>query len=195
MSYWGRRVISATAYDRHVEQLFEVLHRVTSALRGAVIEHRVVGGMAVFLHVSQRNPLAARVTRDIDLAVDRKDLGKIADAVRAFGFEYRHTAGVDMLVDSARPGAKSAVHLIMVREKVRPEYSEPVPEFSSPVEAEEGILLAPVLDLVRMKLVSYRLKDRVHIQDLDQAGLITPLIEAELPSQLRLRLEEIRATE
>ena len=46
-----------------------------------------------------------------------------------------------------------------------------------------------------MKLVSYRLKDRVHIQDLDQAGLITPQIEAELPSELRLRLDEIRATE
>jgi hypothetical protein len=35
-----------------------------------------------------------------------------------------------------------------------------------------------------MKLVSYRLKDRVHVQDLDQAGLIAPQIEAELPSQL-----------
>ena len=78
----GRSVISANAYDRHVEQLFEVLHRVTSALRGAAIEHRVVGGMAVFLHVSQRDPLAARVTRDIDLAVDRKDLGKIAEGAR-----------------------------------------------------------------------------------------------------------------
>jgi len=151
--------------------------------------------MAVFLHVSQKNPLAARVTRDIDLAVDRKDLGKIAEAACAFGFEYRHTAGVNMLVDGARPSEKSTVYLIMVREKVRPEYSEPVPDFSTPVEAEEGILLATVLDLVRMKLVSYRLKDRVHIQDLDQAGLITPRIEAELPPQLRLRLDEIRASE
>jgi hypothetical protein len=70
-----------------------------------------------------------------------------------------------------------------------------VPDFSPAVETREGILLAPVADLVRMKLVSYRLKDRVHIQDMDAAGLVTPEIEAALPPELRRRLEEIRATE
>jgi hypothetical protein len=188
-------VISATAYDRHVEQLFEVLRRVTGALRAAAIEHRVIGGVAVFLHVSERDPLAARVTRDIDLAVARSDLGRIAEAARPFGFEYRHSAGVDMLLDAERPDVRSAVHLILVNEKVRPADLETIPDFSAPVEAEEGVLLAPVRDLVRMKLVSYRLKDRVHIQDLDRAGLITSEIEAELPPELRVRLEEIRASE
>ena len=53
-----------------MEQLFEVLHRVTSALHGGAIEHWLIGGVAVFLHVSEKDPLAARVTRDIDLAVD-----------------------------------------------------------------------------------------------------------------------------
>ena len=70
---------------------------------------------------------------------------------------------------------------------------EPVPDFSAAVEAEEGVLLAPVRDIVRMKLVSYRLKDRVHIQDRDRVGLITREIEAELRPELRLRLDEIRA--
>jgi hypothetical protein len=46
-----------------------------------------------------------------------------------------------------------------------------------------------------MKLVSYRLKDRVHIQDLDRVGLISPEIEAELLPELRRRLDEIRASE
>ena len=188
-------MISATAYDEHVDQLFEVLRRVTSALRAAAVEHRVIGELAVFLHVSERDPLAARLTRDIDLAVARDDLNRIAEAVHSFGFEYRHMAGVDMLVDAVKPSAKSAVHLILVNEKVRPEYLEPVPDFSPAVETREGILLAPVADLVRMKLVSYRLKDRVHIQDMDAAGLVTPEIEAALPPELRRRLEEIRATE
>ena len=44
-----------------------------------------------------------------------------------------------------------------------------------------------------MKLTSYRLKDRVHIQDMDRAGLITTQIEVGLSGQLRRRLEEIRA--
>ena len=185
-------MISATAYDQHVEQLFQVLNRVTSALRAAGIEHRVVGGIAVFLHISERDPLAARMTRDIDLAVDRRDLERLAEAVRPFGFEFRHTAGVDMLVDAASPSARSAVHLVMVREKVRPEYVEAVPDFSPPVVTREGVLLAPVWDLVRMKLTSYRLKDRVHIQDLDSAGLITAPMEAGLSGELRRRLAEIR---
>ena len=177
-------MISATAYDQHVEQLFEVLKRVTSALQAAGIEYRVVGGVAVFLHVSEKDPLVARMTRDIDMAVDRRDLDSIANAVRPFDFEYRHVAGVDMLVDAAKPSARSAVHL----------YPEAVPDFSPPVETREGVLLAPVADLVRMKLTSYRLKDRVHIQDMDAAGLITAQIEGGLPDELRRRLAEIRST-
>jgi hypothetical protein len=46
-----------------------------------------------------------------------------------------------------------------------------------------------------MKLTSYRLKDRVHIQDLDSVGLITPEIETGLPELLRNRLAETRASE
>jgi hypothetical protein len=151
--------------------------------------------VAVFLHVSEKDPLAARMTRDIDMAVDRRDLDRIANAVRPFGFEYCHVAGVDMLVDSAKPRARSAVHLVMVRERVRPEYPEAVPDFSPPVETREGVMLAPVADLVRMKLTSYRLKDRVHIQDLDATGLITAEVEGGLPNGLRRRLAEIRSTQ
>src|ERR1035438_5144124 len=131
------------------------------------------------------------MTRDIDLAVDRRDLERLAEAVRPFGFEFRHTAGVDMLVDAANPSARSAVHLIMVREKVRPEYAEAVPDLSAPVVTREGVPLAPVSDLVRMQLTSYHLKDRLHIQDMDRAGLITAQIEAGLSGELRRRLEEI----
>jgi len=186
---------SIAAIDRHVEQLFEVLNRLAKAFSQAGIDYRVVGGMAAFLHIEERDPLAARLTRDIDVAVDRRDLARIAEAARPFGFEHRHAAGVDMLVDAEQPRARSAVHLVFVRERVRPEYLEPVPDFSPPVQAREGLLLAPVADIVRMKLTSYRLKDRVHIQDLDGVGLITPEIEAGLPPLLLERLRETRAAE
>jgi hypothetical protein len=81
-----------------------------------------------------------------------------------------------------------------VNEKVRPEYAEAVPA-SPPEKTREGILIATVADLVRMKLTSYRLKDRVHIQDLDGVGLIGLEIEAQLPKLLLDRLAEIRASE
>lgn len=186
---------SVAAYDRHVEQLLDTVRRLAQALTVAGIDYRVIGGVAVFLHVSERDPLAARLTRDVDIAVDRAQLQAIDEAVRPFGFVYRHAAGVDMLVDASEPSARSAVHMIFVREKVRPEYLEGVPDFSPPVRTSEGVLLAPVADLIRMKLTSYRLKDRVHIQDLDAVGLITPEIEAQLSEPLRARLREVRATE
>ena len=186
-------VLTIAAYDRHVEQLLDTVRRLVQALAQAGVDYRIVGGVAVFLHVHERDPGAARSTRDVDIAVDRARLQAIVDAVRPFGFAYRHAAGVDMLVDAREPRARSAAHLVFVREKVRPEYLEPVPDFSPPARTAEGILLAPVADLVRMKLTRYRLKDRVHIQDLDAVGLITPEVEAQLSEPLLARLREVRA--
>ena len=188
-------MLALTAYDTYVEKLFDTLKRFTVALSQAGIEYRVIGGMAVFLHVTERNTMAARLTNDIDVAVDRRDIGSIARAVEPFGFTYRHVAGVDMLVDTAKPKARSAVHLIFVREKVRPEYVEPVPDFSPVTPTSDGVLIAPVADLVKMKLTSFRDKDRVHVRDMDGVGLITPEIEAGLPEPLRQRLAEVRASE
>lgn len=176
-------VLTISAYDRHVEQLFETVRRLAQAFAQAGIEYRVVGGVAVFLHVHQREPGAARSTRDVDVAIDRAQLDAVVDAVRPFGFTFRHVAGVDMLVEAREPRARSAVHLLFVREKVRSE------------RTVEGILLAPVADLVRMTLTSYRLKDQVHIQDLDAVGLITPEVESQLSEVLRGRLREVRAAE
>ncbi len=188
-------MLTIAAYDRHVEQLLDTVRRLVQAFTQAGLDYRVVGGVAVFLHVTERDPGAARSTRDVDIAVDRAQLQAVVDAVRPFGFTYRHAAGVDMLVDAREPKARSAVHLVFVREKVRPEYVEPVPDFSAPARTAEGVLLAPVADLVRMKLTSYRLKDKVHIQDLDVVGLITSEVEAQLPEVLRARLREVRAAE
>jgi hypothetical protein len=183
------------AYDRHLEQLTEAARLVCRAFEAAGINYRVIGGLAVLFHVRTRDPEAARLTRDVDLAIDRDDLSRINQAVQSIGLEYRHAAGVDMLVDAKQPNARKAVHLVFVREKVRREYLEPVPGFSEPTVSEEGFLLAPVADLVRMKLTSFRSRDKTHIIDLDSVGLITPEIERALPEALRDRLEQVRKEE
>ncbi len=188
-------VTTITAYDRHIQQLFDVVTRLTAALGGEGIEYRVIGGIAVFLHVQERDPMAARATRDLDIAVDRRDLDRLLLAVRPLGLEYRHAAGVDMLVDVRDPKARSAVHLIFVGEKVRSDYLEPGPAFSEPTRTAEGVLLVGVPELVRMKLTSFRLRDRVHLKDMDGVGLITAEIEAALPDPLRDRLRAVRAEE
>jgi hypothetical protein len=176
-----------------MDQLFERIKRLHAALDSAGIEYRVVGGLAVFFQVSMRRPGRGRSTEDVDIAVDRKRLDAIAEAAARFGFRYRHVAGIDMLVDADVPRASTAVHLIFVNEKVRAEYLEAVPGFSEPTRTEEGILLAPVADLVKMKLTSFRMKDQLHLKDLDSARLITPEIEASLSEALRGRLGLVRA--
>ena len=187
-------MLTATVYDTHVEQLFDRIQQLHSLLTAAGIPYRIVGGMAVFIHVSERDPLRARLTSDVDAAVDRGHLHALIEAAKSVGWVHRHAAGVDRLTDAAQPRARSAVHLVFLNEKVRPEYAEAVPA-SPPVQTREGILLAPVADLVRMKLTSFRLKDRVHLQDLDAVGLITSEIEAHLPGLLRNRLAEVRESE
>jgi hypothetical protein len=39
----------------------------------------------------------------IDIAVRREDLPAIAKAVQTVGLEYRHVAGIDMLVQTGQP--------------------------------------------------------------------------------------------
>lgn len=188
-------MITIAAYDMHVEQLFEKVKRLDAAMREAGLEYRVIGGVAVFFQVFDRDPGKARMTQDVDVSVRRQDLATIAEVAEKHGFRYRQVAAVDMLVDAKNPRASTAIHLIFVGEKVRPEYVEPVPDFSEPTRTAEGVLLAPVADLVRMKLTSFRLKDQVHVQDMDSVGLITPEVEASLSEVLRARLAEVRAAE
>lgn len=184
-----------TFFEEILDKLLNLLRRVTKLLSAADVPYRVVGGMAVYFHVSAAADGAGRLTRDIDIAIRRTDLSRIAAIAPDFGFQYRHAAGVDMLLDTRNPQARRAVHLVFSAEKVRPEYSEPVPDVQTPAVELEGTCLMPVQELVRMKLTSFRDKDRVHVRDMDEVGLITPEVVASLSPELQTRLQYVRDTE
>lgn len=181
-----------TFFEKRVEQLFDLARRVEEAFAAAGLEYRVVGGLATYLYVEEAAPDAGRLTQDIDITVRRDDLERIADAVASVGLEYRHAAGVDMLVQKGAPSARRAVHLVFTGEKVRPEYPEPAPELGEGRELK-GVRVVSLEHLVRMKLTSFRAKDEAHLKDLDDAGLLTPEIEATLSPVLRERLAQMRA--
>lgn len=185
-------MLANTIFEDAVEKLFDVTKRFSDALDAAQIPYRVVGGLAVFVHVDARDPMAARLTKDVDVAIDRKNLDAIHAALKPHGFAYRHVAGVDMFLDAKNPKVRGAVHLLFAGERVKPDDIEAVP-YSLPEQSPRGFWVAPVVDLVHMKLTSYRLKDQVHIQDLDHAGLITPEIEQTLSGPLLARLQEVRS--
>jgi hypothetical protein len=151
-------VLANTIFEDAVEKIFDVTKRFASALDAAAIPYRVVGGLAVFVHVDARDSMAARLTKDVDVAIDRKNLDAIRAALEPYGFNFRHAAGIDMFVDANNPNASTAVHLLFAAERVRPDDVEAVP-FSVPELSPRGFMIAPVVDLVHMKLTSYRLKD------------------------------------
>ena len=179
-------------FEVRLDRLFELARLVERAFAAAGIEYRVVGGLAVYLYVEEASPDAGRLTRDIDLAVKREDIPRIAAAVEPFGLEYRHLAGVDMLVYRDAPSAKRAVHMVFTGEKVRPEYEAPVPPLSH-AHTLDGIRLIALSDLIRMKLTSFRLKDQTHLKDMEEAGLITSEIDADLSPSMLERLNQVRA--
>ena len=179
-------------FEERVDRLFDLAKLVERVFTSAALEYRVVGGLAVYLYVEEREPDAGRLTKDIDIAVRREDLQKIAQAVEPFGLQYRHAAGLDTLVQTGEPSARRAVHLVFAGEKVRPDYAEPTPELG-PYRTIQGMRLLPLADLIRMKLTSFRARDEAHLKDLDEAGLITTDLEAGLSPTLLERLARVRA--
>ena len=125
-------MITASAYDIHVEKLFGRMKRLHAAFSGAGIAYRIVGGMAVYLQVSERDPGKARLTRDVDVAVNRGELERIASVSAPFGFQFRHVAGVDMLLDNAEPRASSGIHLVFAGEKSAPSIASRSPASRNP---------------------------------------------------------------
>ena len=181
------------AWDRVVdaiEQVRDRLLRATAALARAQVPYVVIGGNAVAVWVGRKDPAAVRFTQDVDLALRRTDLGAARVALEAAGFVYRHAAGVDMFLDGPDARARDAVHVIFSGEKVRPEYVLPVPDVSES-EPDKAFQVLILEALVRMKLTSFRDKDRTHLRDMIGVGLIDQSWPARFPSELAARLQEL----
>jgi hypothetical protein len=181
-----------TFFEERVKQLFNLAEMVDRIFSSAGLDYRIVDGLAAYLYVEEAEPDAGRLTKDIDIAVRRADLNKISKAAESFGFQYRHVAGEDLLAPADQPSVLRAVHLVFAGEKVRPEYSEATPQLG-PYREIRALRIISLADLVRMKLTSFRAKDEAHVKDLDEAGLITPEVEAGLPPVLAERLARVRA--
>lgn len=176
--------------ERAVEKVKDRLRRVTRALNTADIPYAVIGGNAVQHWVSQVDESVVRNTRDVDIILNESDLDRAILALEAEGFIYRRSAGVTKFLDGPDAKARDAVHVVFAGKKVREEYPEPVPEIDE-YELIQDTRTLPFEQLVRMKLTSFRDKDRVHIRDMISIGLLDVTWLEGLSPELRLRLEEL----
>jgi hypothetical protein len=175
---------------RAVEKVRERLMHAVSVLEGADIPYAIAGGNAVAAWVSRVDEAAVRNTRDVDILIRRKDLPALITAMSKAGFVHCHSSGLDMFLDGPESKARDAVHLVFAAEKVRPEYLIPAPDvLESETSARFRVLSLEAL--VRMKLTSFRDKDRTHLRDMIEVGLIDADWPRRFPAELGERLQMI----
>ncbi len=175
---------------RAVEKVRERLLLAARALEADRVPYALVGGLAVASWVARVDEAAVRNTRDVDLLLRREDLPRAAIALGRVGFVHRHAAGVDLFTEGPQGKARDAVHVVFAREKVRPEYLLPTPDVVESEPAGEFQLLS-LEALVRMKLTSFRDRDRVHLRDLLEVGLLDESWCARVPAELAGRLRDL----
>jgi hypothetical protein len=173
-----------------VDAVRERARRASAALSKASIPHSIIGGHAVASWVARVDAEAVRNTADVDLLIRREDLERTKTALSGVGFVHHNVNGIDLFLDGPSGSVRSAVHVVFAREKVFRDYPTETPDVT---EAEPGPEFpVPTLDaLVRMKLTSFRLKDKVHILDLISVGLVDEAWLDQLPDPLIPRLKEL----
>jgi len=172
-----------------VDEVSNRLQRITRALEEANIPYALIGGQAVALWVATRDPAAVRTTKDVDILLRREDLPKARAAALSIGMDYFEVVAVGMFLEHDDPNPRKAVHLLWAGEKVRPEYALPSPTIDERQALEPGKQVVSLAGLVRMKLMSNRDQDRVHLRDMIDVGLIGRELLADLPPELSQRLD------
>ncbi|MSR58217.1 MAG: hypothetical protein EXS05_11140 [Planctomycetaceae bacterium] len=173
-----------------VERVQQRLERTAATLQQAGIPYAVIGEFAVRAWVSQADEAAVRTTRDVDILLRRSDWPAAVSAMARAGFTYRHVRGIDLFLDGPGAKARDAVHVSFAGEKVRPDDPMAAPDVTEAQSVQQYRVLR--LDsLVRMKLTSFRVKDRMHLLDLIDVELIDRSWCARLPPELAARLNEL----
>lgn len=154
-----------------VQAVRERALRATAALERAGIPYAVAGGNAVAAWVSRVDRAAVRNTQDVNILVRRADFAAVKVALESVGFVHATVMGVTCFIDGPAGSPRDAVHLLYAGEKVRESYPLPTADVSEREQADEYHVVA-LEALVRMKLNSFRDKDRTHLRDLIALGLV-----------------------
>ena len=175
---------------RAVEKVRQRLLRAVKVLESSNIPYAVIGGSAVAAWVSRIDEAAVRNTQDVDILVRRSDFERLKQAFEHAGFVHGSTMNVEFFLDEPNSKIRDAIHLLMAREKVKPEYASPTPDVMDSERGTEFQVIS-LQALVEMKLNSYRRKDQAHLLDMIEVGLIDKTWPSRFPLQLAARLQQL----
>jgi hypothetical protein len=174
-----------------LDEVTERMQRIGRALDEAQVAYALVGGQAVALWVATKDPAAVRTTKDVDILLRREDLPRARAAANSVALDYFEVAGVGMFLERSDPNPRKAVRLLWSGEKVRPDYPLGSPTVEERETLDPATPVVSLAGLVRMKLMSNRDQDRVHLRDLIGVGLISRDFLAPLPNELAARLDAL----
>ncbi len=173
-----------------VEKVRERLDRTCGALEKAGIPYAVIGGHAVAAWVATVDEGAVRNTRDVDILLQAEDLDRATQALSAVGFYRDKVMDVIVFLDGPDGKPSQGIHILLAGKKVKPDYVNPTPQISQ-CEIVNNKSVVHLNELVRMKLNSFRLQDRVHLLDMIGVGLIDASWPARFEPILAERLQSL----
>jgi hypothetical protein len=173
-----------------VEKVQQRLERTVKILTDANIPYAVIGGNAVRAWVAQADESAVRNTRDVDIILNREDRDRAIEVMGQAGFIFRVVKGIPMFLDGPDAKARDAVHLLYSNVRLRPSDIVETPSVSD-YQYFGDTRVITLNSLLVMKLNANRDKDRMHVRDLIDVGLIDKSWIDKLPTELGTRLQEI----
>ncbi len=173
-----------------VDKVRERLLRATAALEEAGVLYAVAGGNAVAAWVARIDEAAVRNTQDVDILLRRSDFAAAETALAKAGFVYRHVGGMDVFLDGASAKIRDAVHVVFAGEKVRSHEALPNPDAAQSIFLTRYRVLS-LEALVQIKLTAFRIKDKMHLIDLRDIGLIDTSWAGRYPPELAERLQSL----
>jgi hypothetical protein len=173
-----------------VEKVRERLERSCKALAQAGVPYAVIGGNAVAAWVATVDDGAVRNTRDVDLLLREEDLAAATEALQAVGFVRGRGMDIVVFLDGDDGKPSQGIHVLIAGKKVKESYVSAAPLPDQAIDID-GKRIVDLVELVRMKLNSFRDKDRTHLRDMIMVGLIDETWPKKFEPSLGERLQEL----
>ena len=173
-----------------MEKVRDRLKRSVNALEEAGIPYAVAGGHAVAAWVTRADEGGVRNTPDVDILVQPDDFSSAKSALESAGFVHRTGQGFEVFLNGPDAKKRDAVHILFAGEKGRSDDLTPTATLAE-TEVGDEFQVVSLEALVQMKLTAHRLKDRVHLRDMIDVGLIDATWPAKYPGELGRRLQTL----
>jgi hypothetical protein len=122
--------------------------------------------------------------------LERGDLARARTALEGAGFVYRRTAGIDVFLDGPESSVRDAVHIVFAGEMVREHEPAANPDLNESSRGD-GFQVLTLKALMQIKLTAICDRDRTHLRDLIEVGLVDKSWIAKLPAELGKRLQAL----